>query len=318
MAYSKCKKDCEPSGLRRRFQVSSGTPHERVRRASGTGRSLRSRMVYGVKALWRIGLMAIAICGAPVSLRSQVSSFPQQTPAAIDQPFAGYDDSLSKTADTLLSSTDWTTTAVAEKANVDETANANHAVYNDRRPQLWSDGSGVAAARPDVRFEMLLPVVDPILRSHEVPVDLAAVILVESGARADALSPKGARGLWQLMPDTARRYGLRVDDIQDDRLNLFRATDAAARYLHDLYAQFGDWKLALAAYNTGEASVGTAILKAHTHDFDQLTRLEMLPLETINYVPRVLAAAQSIGLSPAYGNRRHATNATTVFAVSDR
>ena len=165
---------------------------------------------------------------------------------------------------------------------------------------------------------MLRPVVDPILRNHGVPVDLAAVVLVESGARADALSPKGARGLWQLMPDTARRYGLRVDDIQDDRLDLFKATDAAARYLHDLYVQFGDWKLALAAYNTGEANVGAAILKAHTQDFDQLTRLGMLPHETRNYVPRVLAAAQSIGLSPAYGNGSRAISATTVFAVSDR
>lgn len=262
--------------------------------------------------------MATAICAAPISLWSQVSSFSQQAHAATDQPFAGFDDSLARVADTLLASAARTTIAVAEKANGDETPTASLAIHNDRRPQLWSDGLGIAAARPDARLEMLRPVVDPILRNHGVPVDLAAVVLVESGARADALSPKGARGLWQLMPDTARRYGLRVDDIQDDRLDLFKATDAAASYLHDLYAQFGDWKLALAAYNTGEANVGAAILKAHTQDFDQLTRLGMLPLETRNYVPRVLAAAHSIEQSPAYGYRRRATNATTVFAVSDR
>ncbi len=278
--------------------------------------SPRNRMICGAKTFLRIGLIAIAICAAPVSLWSQVSSSPRQTYATTDHPFAAIDDSLTRAADTLLASADRTTTAMTGKANVDERSNANHAVYNDRRPQVWSNG--IAATRPDVRLEMLRPVVDPILRSHGVPVDLAAVVLVESGARADALSPKGARGLWQLMPDTARRYGLRVDDIQDDRLDLFKATDAAARYLHDLYAQFGDWKLALAAYNTGEANVGAAILKTHTQDFDQLTRRRMLPPETINYVPRVLAAAQLIGQWPALGNGRRVAVAATVFAVSNR
>jgi membrane-bound lytic murein transglycosylase D len=103
------------------------------------------------------------------------------------------------------------------------------------------------------------------------------------------------------MPDTARRYGLRVDEIRDDRLDLLRSTNAAARYLHDLYAQFGDWKLALAAYNTGEANVDVAILKAHTQDFNQLANLRMLPLETRNYVPRVLAIAQSFKMSSMAG-----------------
>jgi membrane-bound lytic murein transglycosylase D len=169
-----------------------------------------------------------------------------------------------------------------------------------------------------MRLNLLRPVVDTILRRHGVPAELAAVILVESGGRANALSPKGARGLWQLMPETARRYGLRVDEIRDDRLDLFSATDAAARYLHDLYAEFGDWKLALAAYNTGEANVGSAILKAHTQDFDQLATQGMLPFETRNYVPRVLAAAQSIGQSSAFGNASSAATVTTVFAVSNR
>jgi membrane-bound lytic murein transglycosylase D len=118
------------------------------------------------------------------------------------------------------------------------------------------------------------------------------------------------------MPDTARRYGLRVDDIQDDRLDLFRATDAAARYLHDLYGQFGNWKLALAAYNTGEANVGSAIVRAHTQDFDQLTSLQMLPLETRNYVPRVLATAQLFDRPSVPGETR-SPSATTVFAVSN-
>jgi membrane-bound lytic murein transglycosylase D len=120
------------------------------------------------------------------------------------------------------------------------------------------------------------------------------------------------------MPNTARRYGLRVDDVQDDRVDLFRATDAAARYLHDLHAQFGDWKLALAAYNTGEANVASAILRAHTQNFDQLASRWMLPLETRNYVPRVLAAAPSLAQSSAFEAALRRSVATTVFAVSNR
>jgi membrane-bound lytic murein transglycosylase D len=169
-----------------------------------------------------------------------------------------------------------------------------------------------------MRLNLLRPAIEPILRSHGVPVDLAAVILVESGGRNTALSPKGARGLWQLMPDTARRYGLHVDESQDDRLDLVRATDAAARYLHDLHAQLGDWRLALAAYNTGESHVGSAILKAHTRDFDQLTNLRLLPLETRNYVPHVLAVAQFIGQPTGFSKAQDATIATTVFAESSR
>jgi membrane-bound lytic murein transglycosylase D len=168
-----------------------------------------------------------------------------------------------------------------------------------------------------MRLNLLRPVVEPILRRHGIPAELAAVILVESGGHLDALSPKGARGLWQLMPDTARRYGLRVDEIRDDRLDLSSATDAAARYLHDLYAEFGDWKLALAAYNTGEGNVGSAILKAHSQDFDQLTSLRMLPLETRNYVPRVFAAARLIGLSSTLEESRRPASAMTVFAVTN-
>jgi len=126
-----------------------------------------------------------------------------------------------------------------------------------------------------------------------------------------------ARGLWQLTPDTARRYGLRVDDLQDDRSDLAKSTDAAARYLHDLYSQFGDWKLALAAYNVGEAKVGHAILRAHAQDFEQLTDLHMLPLETRNCVPRLLAAAQLFGRTTGFAASSRVENTTTVFARSN-
>lgn len=274
--------------------------------------------VFSLKTCWRTGLAVIAIWIIPASLWSQVSSSIQRAPGAADQRFAGFADSLTKAADALLVSTSLHSTEVKEKVIGDESASASRAIHNDRQPQIWPDRLRIAAVHPNVPLEMLRPVVEPILLRHGVPADLAAVILVESGVRVDALSPKGARGLWQLMPDTARRYGLRVDDIDDDRLDLFKATEAAARYLHDLYAQFGNWKLALAAFNAGEANVGSAILRAHTQDFDQLTSLRVLPLETRNYVPRVCAAIRSSGQSASLSKYRRVESAMTVFAVTNR
>lgn len=129
-----------------------------------------------------------------------------------------------------------------------------------------------------------------ILVEEKVPAELLAVALIESGFNPLALSPKGARGIWQFMPATAARYGLAVQPANDHRTHPEHSTRAAARYLRDLYQQFGDWKLALAAYNAGEARVQQIIDRTGIHDFDEMARRGLLPLETRNYVPAVLAA----------------------------
>jgi membrane-bound lytic murein transglycosylase D len=155
-------------------------------------------------------------------------------------------------------------------------------------------------------MQALRPTLEPILREEGVPPQMAAVVLVESGGRMTALSPKGARGLWQIMPDTARRYGLVVSDAVDERLDPYKSTRAAARYLRDLYTQFGDWPLALAAYNAGEDAVQRALVRASSRDFHSIARLGTLPLETQNYVPAVLNA---IDVMRARGGRYVATAA---------
>jgi soluble lytic murein transglycosylase-like protein len=230
----------------------------------------------------------------------------------MSQPFAEFDASLARAADTLLVYEAEPTPPFSNETDADKPSDSRVPSLNDRRSRASGDGAGGAAMRLDI----LLPAVETILRRHGIPTDLAAVIVVESGGRVDAVSSKGARGLWQLMPDTARRYGLRVDRMRDDRLDLFSSTDAAARYLHDLYAEFGDWKLALAAYNAGEANVSSAILRAHTVDFDELTSLRMLPLETRRYVPSVLAAAELIALPSKLKESRRPVSAIIIFAVS--
>lgn len=274
---------------------------------------MSSPLTAKVCLFWRIGMAAIVLGAASACLLSQEVLLSRQPLSSTGRPFAGLDESLSNTADTLLASA--TQAPFPATGKTDDRKVSTISDLHGQQPSRSSGKRGLSVS--EMRLDLLRPAVEPILRSHGVPIDLAGVILVESGGRTSALSPKGARGLWQLMPDTARRYGLRVDEIQDDRLDLSRATDAAARYLHDLYAQFGDWKLALAAYNTGEANVGNAIERAHIQDFDQLSNLRLLPLETRNYVPRVLAAAHSKGQLPTFAGVRTLSRATTVFAVSN-
>jgi hypothetical protein len=146
-----------------------------------------------------------------------------------------------------------------------------------------------------------------------VPLELLAIAEVESRFDPQALSQKGARGLWQLMPETAARFGLRVDAAGDDRVQPERSTRAAARYLRELYDQFGDWSLALAAYNAGEGRVTRAIERAGTQDFSELSRRSLLPAETRNYVPSVLAAVNLLGNSSFLA--QHASVPAREFSV---
>jgi len=121
---------------------------------------------------------------------------------------------------------------------------------------------------------------------HEL---LSAVAYVESRGNPFALSPKGARGMYQFMPETARRYGLRVGAGHDERTDPLKSRTAAARYLEDLFVRFGDWKLALAAYNAGEGRVQSIIERTGVRDFTRMAWLKLLPEETRDYVPAVMA-----------------------------
>lgn len=121
-----------------------------------------------------------------------------------------------------------------------------------------------------------------------VPLELLVVAEVESGFNPLALSPKGARGPWQLMPATAERFGLRVNEHMDERIHPERSTRVAARYLRELYEMFRDWRLALAAYNAGEQRVTKAVERGATRDFWRLAELQLLPMETQRYVPAIL------------------------------
>ncbi len=127
------------------------------------------------------------------------------------------------------------------------------------------------------------------LKAEGVPQDLVYLAQAESGFHPLALSRAGARGMWQFMAGRGAGYGLERNKWVDDRQDPEKATKAAARHLHDLYNQFGDWYLAMAAYNSGPGTVQSAVKRTGYADFWELYKRNVLPKETRNYVPIILA-----------------------------
>ncbi len=133
----------------------------------------------------------------------------------------------------------------------------------------------------------LVPTLKPIFVGEGVPPELVWVAEVESGFNRDARSPVGAAGLFQLMPATAKRFGLRTSWLRDQRYQPEPSARASAQYLNQLHKQFGDWRLALAAYNAGEGTVQKLLDRHKARTFDGIAT--HLPAETQMFVPKVEA-----------------------------
>jgi len=161
------------------------------------------------------------------------------------------------------------------------------------------------------RAEKYRPLMASIFREHEIPEDLVYLSLIESGFNPHAYSPAGACGPWQLMKGTARRYGLRVDKWVDERRDPEKSTRAAVKYLKNLYAMFGDWYLALTAYNAGEGKVAKAIQRYNSTDLWHLREQTYLKQESCDFVPKLLAAI-TIGKQPGqYGFAQYDCSVST-------
>jgi len=149
------------------------------------------------------------------------------------------------------------------------------------------------------RRERFFPIFEMYLRKYEMPEALKYVAVIESSLNPEARSKAGAVGLWQLMKGTARMLGLRINHRVDMRRDPHQSTDAALRYLKLLYEEFGDWTLALAAYNGGPARVRRAIRRAGSRDYWVIRRY--LPRETRSYVPKFIAASYVFSHHQYYG-----------------
>jgi len=160
---------------------------------------------------------------------------------------------------------------------------------------LWKQR--LKGRKPPSRASALVPGLKRIFISEGVPGELVWLAEVESSFNPQAKSPVGARGLYQFMPPTARRFGMSTEPV-DERLNPGKSARAAARYLKILYKQFGSWPLALAAYNAGEGRVGRILKREKINSFSQAAT--HLPSETRMYVPRVQATIyHREGIEPA-------------------
>lgn len=160
------------------------------------------------------------------------------------------------------------------------------------------------------RAKVYFPVFEHYLRVYGLPEELKCIPFVESRLRLQAQSPAGARGLWQFMDYTARAYQLNINEMVDERLDPLRSTEAAMRFLTSLYDEFGDWLLALAAYNCGPGNVRKAMRLAGSRNYWKLE--QYLPSQTRHYIPAFIATAYIVqhyeqhGLQPRTYNYRFA------------
>ncbi len=140
------------------------------------------------------------------------------------------------------------------------------------------------------KAEKWFPVIEPILKVYGIPDDFKYIPLLESGFNSRVRSARGAAGIWQFMPGTAREHGLKVGRGKDERLNTRKATIAACKYIKELYGEFNSWTLAAAAYNAGSPRVAKAINRKNKGNYFYMH----LNRETAGYVYKLVAMKQVI------------------------
>ncbi|HLP05248.1 MAG TPA: transglycosylase SLT domain-containing protein [Paludibacter sp.] len=141
--------------------------------------------------------------------------------------------------------------------------------------------------------EYYFPIFEQVLGANNLPLELKYLTIIESALNTTIVSRMGAAGLWQLMIGTGRMYGLEINSLVDERLSPVKATNAAARFLKDLYSIYGDWNLVIASYNCGPGNVNKAIRRAGGKR-DYWAIYPYLPKETRGYVPIFIAANYSL------------------------
>lgn len=164
--------------------------------------------------------------------------------------------------------------------------------YSEKMPERMAHMLGMC--------NYYMPIFEEILNKYDMPEELKAMAIIESAMNPLAVSRVGAKGMWQFMYGTAKIYGLHIDSFVDERLDPVKAADAAARYLRDAYAIFGDWNLAIASYNCGAGNVNKAIRRAGgQRAFWDIW--PYLPRETRGYVPAFVGALYTLNYHKEHG-----------------
>jgi len=146
------------------------------------------------------------------------------------------------------------------------------------------------------RANKYFPIIEPILKEYGIPDDFKFVALIESGLQ-NVTSPAGAKGFWQLMPETAKENNLEVNDNVDERYNIEKSTVAACKYLLDAKENLGNWTLTAASYNAGKAGISKRMEAQHVTSYYDLLLVD----ETERYLPRIVAVKEILNNPVKYG-----------------
>ena len=144
-----------------------------------------------------------------------------------------------------------------------------------------------------------MPILEQTFARYDLPLELKYLAIIESNLNPTARSRAGALGMWQFMYTTARSYGLKINSFVDERMDVEKSVDAAARYLRDAYDVFGDWNLAISSYNCGAGNVQKAIRRSGSREFWKI--YDYLPRETRGYVPAMVGAMYAMTYYREYG-----------------
>ncbi len=190
-------------------------------------------------------------------------------------------------------------TSIIDKTDNDRNPSAKGTSPHSGKPQISLNSTGMLFVKKyikksseclvSVKKRSTIPfsIIDSVFSLYGLPVELKYLAVIESELKPTALSHVGARGPWQFMPGTANILGLKTTHLCDERTNYYKSTVAAAKYLKDLYAQFNDWLLVLAAYNGGPRPVYTAIRESGSKNFWLLQ--DYLPAESREHVKKFIA-----------------------------
>ena len=174
--------------------------------------------------------------------------------------------------------------------------------YIDKWIKYFSEGAGRSSMLWRLeRSTRYISLMKNILKQNNVPTDLAYIPIIESGFNGQAVSSANAVGYWQFLDTTGRRFGLKIDSLVDERRDHFRSTEAAAKYLKYLHSVFGNWYLALAGYNAGETALSSFIIRNGNRNFWNLAENKKLPKETIDFIPKIIAAIRIAKNPSEYG-----------------